>query len=59
MPTGDQIMTRTTDTAKAGVRKDRHQDMRELRDAELNAVSGGDCYMQMPRGTNNRLVGLD
>jgi hypothetical protein len=52
-------MTRITDTAQAGIRKDCHQDMRELRDDELSAVSGGDCYMHMPRGSNNRLVGLE
>ena len=50
------MIRKTTDAAKAAdARQGCRQHMRELRDDELDAVSGGDCYMQMPRGTNNRL----
>lgn len=53
------IMKSTDTTKSADARGNHFQHLRELHDDELDSVSGGDIYLQHPRGSGNRLFALD
>jgi hypothetical protein len=56
--TEEGLMKRTTKHTPATVTSDRRPDhTRVLTDADLAQVSGGDIYMQNPKGSNNPVGG--